>query len=111
SQNSGKTDDGSAVAVVCDEFYVDRYNEASSAMLNDGGQPGSDSHGELTALLDEIKSKDGYHDDLTCQNIIFLAEVDFSNHDAAKSVSERIKQLEEKGGSVDEDEFLVYYPT
>jgi hypothetical protein len=110
SQNSGKTDDGSAVAVVCDEFYVDRYNEASSDMLRDGGAPGSDSYADLTELLGEIRSKDGHQEDLTCQNIVFLAELDLLNHEGAKSASESIKKLESEGARVDESEFSSYYP-
>lgn len=87
----------STSSVVCGADVLDTYNAAMFYALRDGSNDLTIDEKAVESLAVEIKSKEGYKNDPTCQTILFWTAVQNDNYPAAKDAYESIKTLHDQG--------------
>lgn len=82
--------------IVCDDKTVTTYNQAALYAVRPGSNlPTLDKEG-LKKLSADIKTRDGYKDDPTCQNILFWQSINDNDYTGAKDNLVALKALHEK---------------
>lgn len=99
---------------VCDDSIVDRYNEVSRYVVkNPGDQPTYDEEG-LAKLADDIRAKDRYKSDPTCQAILFFVAVRNDKYEDANATYQSLLELHKQGAyansNIRSNEPLFNYP-
>lgn len=67
---------------VCDETIVSKFNKVTED--------------NLSSLASEIKAKNGYQSDATCQTILIVAAIQTRNSNDAKRALEEVKSLQKQ---------------
>lgn len=88
---------GSEVALVCNDEIVTSYSEAATFTARDDDEDPSIDMDTLNALVVDIKKREGYKDDPSCQSILFQVAVLNDDYDEAKLAHEALVSLHEKG--------------
>ena len=90
--------------IVCGADTVSAYNAAYDAMfheiittqlVDDGIASGTPDVTEIVTLADDIKRKDGYGQDPTCQTIIFWSAVYNDDYEGATAAHTAVRELHE----------------
>lgn len=84
-------------AIVCDEDTVDLYNDAMYFRPRNGEATSSIDSEEVKRIVADIKTKDGYDSDPTCQTILFWVAIYDKDLEAAISANSALQELYIKG--------------
>lgn len=78
--------------IACDAEIVSRYNDAMYFQFRDGKTESIDEEG-IKNLEKEIRAKDNFDKDATCQTILFFTAVYFKNAEKAQAALDIINNL------------------
>ena len=97
---------------VCGDTVVDEYNTAYDTIVHnivteqlaDGNiSAGGPDYATIIALAGDIKRKNSWAQDPTCQTLVFWAAVFEQDYEAAKSAHQAVRELHDKGFFADND--------
>lgn len=85
-----------AGVVVCGTDMVTKYNNATELIKRQGSDTASIDKDALSSLATDIRNKQAYKDDPTCQTILFWVAFRNEDKDAAEASMKTLEELHEK---------------
>lgn len=83
--------------VVCGSDVVNKYNDAMYYVIRPGSDvPTLDTEG-IKTINEDIKKKDGYKDDPTCQTLLFWIAIHNNDYTAGNEAYLAVKGMHDKG--------------
>jgi hypothetical protein len=79
--------------IVCGDDLVETYNEALVPLRRDGAEVSSIDTEALKKLQTEVRGRDGYAGDPTCQTMLFWISVNQEDYEAAVDANDALKRL------------------
>ncbi len=87
----------SSASSVCKTDTVDSYNKAAYYQVREGSELPTADEASLKKITSDIKAKNGYDSDPTCQAILFWNAILASDYEGAKKAHEIVKDLHGRG--------------
>lgn len=88
-------------SAVCGTDVVDTYNRVASLEVRNGSSESVIDTEGMKSLANQIRGKDAYKTDATCQTLLFWTAFYENNFDSAVSAHTAIKSLHDKGAFAD----------
>jgi hypothetical protein len=82
--------------IVCDDPVVKEYNRAAMYQIEaDDSVPTRDS-AAVAKLVEDVRGREGYQDDPTCQTILFWEAINDNNYAEGKNILATLQSLHDK---------------